>query len=60
MGITHTPTCCPEACICNIRIVIIYYIDFSIKRFYRLLRINLLLSKFYNNKKSTSIYIITE
>ena len=40
-----------ETCICNVRIVIIYYIDFSIKRFYRLLRINLLLSKFYNNKK---------
>ena len=56
---THTLNMLSETCICNVRIVIIYYIDFSIKRFYRLLRINLLFVQVLPNK-SASIYIITE
>ena len=42
---------------CNVRIVITYYIDFSIKRFYRLLRINLL---FVQTKQQVSISLLSK
>ena len=46
-----------ETCNCNVRIVITYYIDFSIKRFYRLLRINLL---FVQTKQQVSISLLSK
>ena len=46
-----------ETCNCYVRIVITYYIDISIKRFYRLLRINLL---FVQTKQQVSISLLSK